>query len=79
MYKNQVVNRHLKDIVKAANIGKEVTFHTARHTFATLCVSLGIDLKVVSKLLGHSKVAMTEIYAKVMDAKKFEAMEAWDK
>ena len=77
VYTNQAVNRHLKEITKAADISKAVTFHTARHTFATLCISLGIDIKVVSKLLGHSKVAMTEIYAKVMDAQKFKAMEAW--
>lgn len=76
---NQVVNRHLKDISDACGFAnRDIHFHTSRHTFATLSLSLGIDIKTVSKLLGHSKVATTEVYAKVMDAQKFSAMEAWD-
>ena len=76
---NQVANRHLKDIAIACGWRhRDIHFHTSRHTFATLSLSLGIDIKTVSKLLGHSKVATTEVYAKVMDAQKFSAMEAWD-
>ena len=58
----------------AAQITKRVTFHTARHTFATLLLNEGVDLYVVSKLLGHSDVKITEIYAKIIDSTKRDAM-----
>jgi integrase len=78
LVQNQVANRHLKEIAGACGLmARDLHFHAARHTFATLSLSLGIDIKTVSKLLGHSKVATTEVYAKVMDAQKFSAMEAW--
>lgn len=77
---NQVANRHLKEIAIACGWRhRDIHFHTSRHTFATISLSLGIDIKTVSKLLGHSKVATTEVYAKVMDAQKFSSMDAWDK
>jgi site-specific recombinase XerD len=56
-------------------INKKVTFHVARHTFATLALNIGIDLKVVSKLLGHSEVRTTEIYAKIIDKTKEDAVQ----
>ena len=58
---------------KAANLSKHITFHTARHTYATLLLTQGADLYTVSKLLGHSKITTTQIYAKVIDKKKDEA------
>lgn len=57
-----------------AGIGKHITFHCARHTFATLQLTLGTDLFTVSKLLGHSEVRTTQIYAKVIDQKKIDAV-----
>ena len=57
-----------------AGITKHITFHCARHTFATLQLTLGTDLFTVSKLLGHSEVRTTQIYAKVIDQKKIEAV-----
>lgn len=60
--------------LKAAKITKHVTFHTARHTFATLMLNEGVDLYVVSKLLGHADVKTTEIYAKIVDSTKRDAM-----
>jgi site-specific recombinase XerD len=58
---------------------KEVTFHVARHTFATLELSLGVDLYTVSKLLGHRSINTTQIYAKVVDKKKEKAIHLIDK
>ena len=65
---------HLKKWIDTTKIKKHVTFHVARHTFATLMLTLGADLYTTSKLLGHSKVTTTQIYAKIVDAKKVEAV-----
>lgn len=59
----------------AAGIRKHVTFHTARHTFATLALAAGADLYTVSRMLGHRSIATTQIYAKVMDRARREAVE----
>ncbi|MDD6803201.1 MAG: tyrosine-type recombinase/integrase, partial [Prevotellaceae bacterium] len=50
--------------------GKHVTFHVARHTYATMLISLGVDLYTVSKLLGHSSIRHTQRYAKIIDSVK---------
>ncbi|MGM9700539.1 MAG: tyrosine-type recombinase/integrase [Prevotella sp.] len=68
------VNLLLKPWAKAAGINKHVTFHTARHTFATMMLTLGADLYTTSKLLGHTDVRMTQIYAKIINRKKDEAV-----
>ena len=51
-----------------------ITFHVARHTFATMMLTLGADLYTVSKLLGHTSVRMTQVYAKIINQKKDEAV-----
>lgn len=53
--------------------------HVARHSFATMMLTLGADIYTTSKLLGHSKIQTTEIYAKIIDKKKDEAMGLIDK
>lgn len=63
---------------KAAGIKKHVTFHVSRHTFATLELTLGADLYVTSKLLGHTNIKTTQIYAKIVNSKKEEAVSLLD-
>ena len=65
---------YLRDWVKAAGIKKHITSHCARHTFATLQITLGTDIYTVSSLLGHKNVRTTQVYAKVVDEKKQEAV-----
>ena len=52
--------------------------HTARHTFAVLSIEKGGDLYVLSKMLGHTSVVTTEIYAKMVDKRKDELTELWN-
>lgn len=68
------VYKYLQQWVKAAGITKHVSFHVSRHTFATMMISLGSDLYTVSKLLGHTNIKVTEVYAKLVNEKKFEAV-----
>lgn len=58
----------------AAGISKHVTFHAGRHTFAVIQLSRGIDIYAVSKLLGHSELKTTEIYADIIEQRRMEAM-----
>ena len=72
---NQKTNQYLKEIVKACGIHKHITFHSARHTFATtVTLSNGVPIETVSKLLGHSKLSTTQIYARVLQKKVAEDM-----
>lgn len=68
------VNGTLQHWAKVAGITKHISFHVARHTHATMMLTLGADLYTVSKLLGHKNIATTQIYAKIVDKKKEEAI-----
>ena len=73
------INKVLAKWVSKAGILKKITYHTSRHTFATMMLTLGADLYTVSKLLGHANVKTTQIYAKIVDSKKTEADNLVDK
>lgn len=74
---NQNTNSYLKEIATLCGIRKNLTFHVARHTFATtITLSNGVPIETVSKLLGHSKLATTQIYARVLEKKISNDMEA---
>ena len=75
---NGYTNQALASWVLAAGIQKRVTFHVGRHTNATLLLSLGVPIETVSKLLGHSNIKTTQIYAKVIDKNKREAVNKLD-
>lgn len=70
VYSNQKTNQYLKEIANKVKIRKKLSFHTARHTFATtVTLANGVPIETVSKLLGHHKISTTQIYARVIDSK----------
>jgi integrase len=71
----QTVDKGLKRWARRAGITKRISFHVGRHTFATMALTYGADLYVVSKLLGHRRIETTEIYAKVIDKTKRDAVD----
>ncbi|MBS9461653.1 site-specific integrase [Flagellimonas sp. 389] len=72
---NEKVNLYLKEIAEACGLKKNLTFHMARHTFATtVTLSNGVPIETVSKLLGHSKIASTQVYARVVERKVSQDM-----
>jgi site-specific recombinase XerD len=67
---NQKMNAYLKEIADVCKINKELTFHIARHTFATtITLSNGVPIETVSKMLGHTNLKTTQHYAKILDKK----------
>ena len=73
-----VIGRALRKWAEAAGIEKHISFHCSRHTFGTMMLTLGADLYTTSKLMGHSNIQTTEIYAKIVDKKKEEAISLID-
>jgi site-specific recombinase XerD len=74
---NQKMNDYLKEIAAICNINKNMTFHLARHTFATtITLNNGIPLETVSKMLGHTKLSTTQIYVHVLEKKISEDMKS---
>ena len=73
---NQKMNSYLKEIATVCGINKELTFHIARHTFATtVTLSNGVPIETVSKMLGHTNLKTTQHYAKILDKKISEDMQ----
>lgn len=72
---NQKMNAYLKEIADLCGINKELTYHIARHTFATtVTLSNGVSIESVSKMLGHKNIKTTQHYAKILDKKVSEDM-----
>ena len=75
VYSNQRTNGYLKEIADLSGITKKLTFHMARHTFATtVTLSNGVPIESVSKMLGHKSLKTTQHYAKILDTKLSEDM-----
>lgn len=73
-----VITKDVRRWAKRAGLEKHVTFHVARHAYATIQLNLGTDLFTVSRLLGHKRISTTEIYAKLLDKAKDEAADRLD-
>jgi site-specific recombinase XerD len=72
---NQKMNSYLKEIADACGINKELTYHIARHTFATtVTLANGVSIESVSKMLGHTNIKTTQHYAKILDMKVAQDM-----
>lgn len=69
------ISAPLKRWIKSAGITRKITFHCFRHTYAILQLAGGTDIYTVSKMLGHTNVKTTQVYAKVVDEKKQKAAE----
>ena len=72
---NQKTNSYLKEIADICGIKKNLTFHLARHTFATMSLSKGVPMESVSKMLGHTNIKTTQIYARITNKKIEHDME----
>ena len=75
MLSNQKLNAYLLEVADLAGIGKKITMHVARHTFATtVTLANGVSLESVSQMLGHSSIKMTQKYAKIQKVKVSKEM-----
>ena len=63
------MNSYLKEIADVCGINKNLTFHMARHTFATMMLTKGVPVESVSKMLGHSSITTTQLYARITNKK----------
>jgi len=79
MPSDSFVNRELKIWAASAGIDKSISFHSSRHTYAILAIEAGIEINVIQKLLGHSIISTTMVYAKVHDKALFQAADKFNK
>lgn len=77
VFSNQKMNAYLKEIADVCDINKQLTFHIARHTFATtITLNNGVPIETVSKMLGHKNLRTTQHYAKILDMKVGQDMKS---
>ena len=74
--RNDTLNRYIKRICELAGIEKHITFHSARHTTATYLLSKGVNIYVVQKILGHSKIDTTQIYTHLIDETMINSLQS---
>jgi integrase/recombinase XerD len=78
-YADAVTNRWLKKIAEGVGVNKDISFHSARHTFASIFLEKTDDLATLQKLLGHSDIKQTMVYVHMTEKKKVEQMKkCWD-
>ena len=66
---HDTINKRIKEVAKLCGIEKRTSFHLSRHTFAVLALNYGMPIESVSKILGHTNITTTQIYAKVTNTK----------
>ena len=71
IHTNQKMNEYLKEIAALCGINKRLTTHCGRHSFGTIMLTKGVSIESVSKMLGHTNITTTQIYAKVLNQKIF--------
>ena len=77
---NQKMNEYLAEIAAICQINKRITYHVSRHSFATeICLTKGVPIESVSKMLGHTNIQTTQIYARVVDRKLSHDMNMLDR
>lgn len=76
--KSDNISKYVRRIKDKAGIGKDFTYHSSRHTTATLAITAGADISSVKAVLGHGSVVSTEVYAKVNLEKKIESVSLMD-
>lgn len=76
-YTNQKTNEYLKEIAEVCGIRKNLIFHLARHSFATLALSYGVSIESISGMLGHTNITTTQIYAQITKQKIGEEMKGF--
>lgn len=69
IHSNQKMNEYLKEIAALCGINKKLTTHCGRHTFSTIMLTKGVSIESVSKMLGHTNITTTQIYAKILNEK----------
>ncbi len=69
IHTNQKMNEYLKEIANLCGIKKRLSTHMARHSFATIMLTKGVSIESVSKMLGHTNITTTQIYAKILNQK----------
>lgn len=75
IHTNQKMNEYLKEIAALCGINKRLTTHCGRHSFSTLMLTKGVSIESVSKMLGHTNITTTQIYAKILNEKIY--VEVW--
>ena len=73
------LRKHLQKWSEQAGLGRHLHFHLSRHTYGTMLITAGVDLYTASKMMGHADVRPTQVYAKIVDKKKEEAVSLIDK